>query len=122
MPRTEAQKRARKKYESKAYDQISFKVAKGKRDEYQQAANRLNLGQAALFRLAAEEFITRYIGGENLSVVETKPLAIVDNKQDKQNLSAEQKRLVDNFNQLPVETQKAISKLVKTLVNQNNPS
>jgi len=122
MPRTEAQKRARKKYESKAYDQISFKVAKGKRDEYQQAANRLNLGQAELFRLAAEEFITRYIGGENLSVVETKPLAIVDNKQDKQNLSAEQKRLVDNFNQLPVETQKAISKLVKTLVNQNNPS
>ena len=33
MPRTEAQKRANKKYDAKAYDQIKIIVRKGERDK-----------------------------------------------------------------------------------------
>lgn len=58
MPRTEAQKRARAKYESKAYDQILLRVPKGEREEWQTAAAAAGMSlnafiiQAVLERIA----------------------------------------------------------------------
>ena len=40
MPYSEAQKRADKKYRAKAYDQLSIRIPKGKREEYKRLAEK----------------------------------------------------------------------------------
>lgn len=44
-------------YKKMHYDQIAFRVKKGKREEYQQAANDFGLGLSEMIRLAVETYI-----------------------------------------------------------------
>lgn len=60
MPVSKAQRLAQQKYNAKAYDQILFRVYKGKRDEYKQAAEERGIGFMELIRLAIEEFIENH--------------------------------------------------------------
>ena len=108
-----------KEYKKNNYDSILFRVKKGKKAEYQQAASELGLGKMELMRVAVEEYIAhrrdeKSVGSRDadLSPVDTNNAPITC-KQPEQNLSTEQKQIIEEFNKLPVETQKAFLKLLE---------
>lgn len=96
---------ANKKYRAKTYDTISFDVPKGKRDEYKQAAASLGLSLARFLYLAAEAFSKEHSGED------FKP-ALMNNAGK---LSATEKKLVEEFKQLPKDAQKTLLKFLQTL-------
>lgn len=95
-------------YKKANYDNILVRIKKGKREEYTQAAAELGLGQAEMIRLAIEEYIANH-GGE-IPASTSKP----------ESISVADKRLVEEFNQLPVDAQKSLMKFLK-VINQNMP-
>lgn len=94
-------------YKKENYDQILIRVKKGKKEEYKQAAEGLGLGQMELFRTAVEEFIANHAGEE------FPPRRLPESPPEK--FTPEQRRLVEEFNQLSAETQKALVKLMRTI-------
>ena len=92
-------------YRAKAYDVISTSVKKGKRDEYNAAAKELKISLAQLIQNGVEEYIARHIG-ENFTP---------DTLNAEQKLTTEQKRLVEEFSQLPVDAQKGFMKVFKSI-------
>ena len=85
------------------YDTILFRVKKGKRGEYQQAAQDLNIGFWELIQSGIEEFIWNHAGEK--FPTEVKP----------ESISAADRRLLDEFNQLPVDAQKSLLKFLKAI-------
>ncbi|MBD3879275.1 MAG: hypothetical protein SR1Q5_06275 [Quinella sp. 1Q5] len=81
------------------YDQILFRVKKGKREEYQQAAGNLGIGFWALIQHGVEEYIANH-GGEIIQ------------KPEAEKLTAEERRLLTAFAKLPKNAQ---INLIKTL-------
>lgn len=60
MPVSKAQKLAQKKYNEQNIDMITFKVKKGRKAEYKQAAEERGIGFMELIRLAIEEYIENH--------------------------------------------------------------
>ena len=89
-------------YKKENYDQILVRVKKGKKEEYRQAADDLGLGQMELFRTAVEEYIQNRAGGE------FKP-------EKPESISAADKRLIEEFNQLPVDARKHFLQAFKAI-------
>jgi len=57
---SKAQMIAQQKYNEKNLDMITFKVKKGKKAEYKQAAEARGLGFMEMIRLAIEEYIQNH--------------------------------------------------------------
>lgn len=89
-------------YKKENYDQILVRVRKGKREEYRQAADEMKLGQMELFRIAVEEYIQNHAGEE------FKP-------EKPESISAADKRLIEEFNRLPVDAQKSLMKFLRAI-------
>lgn len=98
-------------YKKANYDNILFRVKKGKADDYRQAAQDLGIGFWELIQSGVEEFIQNHAGGDFLPV---KP-APMNKEQPAEKLSAQEKTLLAEFNRLPVDAQKALLKFLKTL-------
>lgn len=113
MPKTNAQKLASRKYRANNYETISFEVRKGIRDEYKAAAEKSDLSLAAFFKAAAEEFIERH-GGEVIA----HPVS----SKEEQTLTAADKRLVEEFNQLPDDIRSTVRKLIQQINSCQNAS
>ena len=97
---TAAQKLARQRYKEKNLELVAFEVKKGASAEYTAAAS-LGLGKMEMIRRAIEEYIANH-ASESF----TKP-------QPTESLSAEQRKLLDEFGRLPADVQKTFSKLIK---------
>lgn len=95
-------------YKKENYDQILVRVKKGKKEEYKQAADDFGLGQMELFRIAVEEYIQNH-GGEVM-----KP-------EKPESISAADKRLIDEFNRLPVDARKHFLQAFKA-INEDKPA
>ena len=106
MSKTTPQKLAQAKYDQKSYDQILIKVRKGKRDEYKNAAETLGLGQMELFRTAVEEYI------------QNRTSEVVTEKREVETLTAEQRRLLENFARLPKSTRTKFTGLLEEVAAQ----
>lgn len=104
MATSKAQLMAVKKYRSEKRDQISFDVPKGKRDEFKQLANLLGMSLQGLFVNAVEDYGKNH--GAKLATIE---------KPESEKLTTADRKLVEEFNQLPVDTQKALAKLIQTI-------
>lgn len=100
MAVSQAQKLAVQKYRAKTYDTIGFDVPKGKRDEYKEKASKLGLSLAKFLFLSAESY------GEEFT-----PAPRVESEK----LTAEQRRLLDEFGKLPVDAQKYFMKAFKAI-------
>ena len=104
------------KYRQENCDQLAVDIPKGKKALYKQAAAEMGLSLTALIQNGVEGFVNERCEGffqrENFS-------PITQNVASTEKLSANEKRLVEEFNQLPVETQKALLKLVKTINEQS---
>lgn len=60
MAVSKAQKRAQEKYNAKTYEQILFRVKKGKKEEYKQAAEMRGIGFHEMLRRGADEYIINH--------------------------------------------------------------
>lgn len=102
-----------KEYKRLNYDTILFRVKKGKREEYQQAAKDFGLGQAEMFRQAIEQFIAER-SLQDFSLV--KPAQIY-RQPPIEKISAEERRLLDEFDKLPPDIQKSVIKMIQSIPN-----
>ena len=100
-----AQKLAKAKYQQEKRTLIATEVSKEKGEFYRTTATEFGISLSKLVQNGVEEFIQNH-AGENLSLV-------AQNLEPK--LSAADKKLVEEFNQLPVDTQKVIAKLIATI-------
>ena len=98
-----------REYKKLNYDKIFFLARKGKRAEYQQAAKDFGISQSEMIRLAVET----YILDRSLHDLPVKPVPI--SKPESQELSAEERRLLDEFNKLPPNIQKSIAKMIRAI-------
>ena len=99
-------------YQKEKYDNVSFKVPKGKSLEYKQAAQDFGMGQSEMFRLAVEKFIAE-------QSLQDLPVRIIKPASTKTPppvaISAADKRLVEEFNQLPADVQKKTLALIRAI-------
>lgn len=107
MAVSQSQKLALQKYKDNNYDRLAILIKKGKREEYKQAAERLGLGYAEMIRLAIDAFIAEN-AGEEFKTTTPAPM------------TAEERKLIDDFNALPDDVRKSISKLIRQ-INQIQP-
>lgn len=98
-------------YKKSKYDTIVFRVKKGKATEYRQAAQDLGVGFWNLLQTGVEEFIANHLGGDFLPV---KP-APMTKEPPAEKLTSVERTLLDEFNRLPVDVQKAFLKTFKAI-------
>ena len=103
-----AQKLAKAKYQHEKRTLIATDVSKEKGEFYRATAMELGISLSKLVQIGVEEFIQNH-AGENFSVT---------TQSQEQRLSAADKKLIEEFNRLPAETQKALIKLIQS-INQN---
>ena len=103
-----AQQLAKDKYRKEKRDQMTVEIPKGKREVYKQIAADLGISLALLVQFSVEDY-GRNHGSEN---------ALSIGAEESERFSAADRKLVEEFNQLPADTQKAITKLIAT-INQN---
>lgn len=110
MAVSNAQRLAKAKYQHEKRALVASEVSKEKRDEYKAAAVKLGLSLSMLIQNGVEEFIERH-GGEVVA-------RSVPSKEER--LSSADKRLVEEFNQLPDDIKPTVRKLIQQ-INQNSP-
>ena len=99
-------------YRKEKYDNVSFKIPKGKREEYKQAADDFGIAQSEMFRLAVDTFIAE----KSLQDLPVRAVMLARQPVKPENqLSAEERKLIDEFNQLPTDAQKYLLKFVKAV-------
>lgn len=115
MAASNSQKLAQEKYNKENYDRLAILIKKGKRDEYHAAAAAIGLGYAEMIRAAIEEFIQRH-AGEDFS--EANQLAAGASTVEKpgETLSREEKKLLEDFRQLPVNSQKHVRGVIRAII------
>ena len=99
-------------YKTTRYESISFWVEKGTRAKYRLVANSIGVGQSEMIRRAIDEFIANHASEKLDELNQTQPAQIV-NAPPK--LTGDEKRLVDAFNNLSPEAQKALIKFLDAL-------
>ena len=100
-------------YQKGAYDRIGLVVKKGLRTEYQQAAEDFGLSLSELFKTAVEAYIAdRSLQSRPTSITTPAPMAKSTTEPE---LTADQKRLVSEFSQLPTDVQKYLLKTIKAI-------
>ena len=107
MAISESQKLSIAKYRQEKRDRLSTDIPKGKRAEYNAAAGHLGISLALLVQNGVEEYIANH-AGEEFKPTTSAPM------------TAEERKLIDDFNALPDDVRKSISKLIRQ-INQNQP-
>ena len=97
-------------YKKGKYDRLNIYIPKGDGEEYKQAANDFGLGLSEMIRLAVET----YIADRSLHDLSVKP-APMAKESPSEKLSTQEKTLLDEFNRLPVDVQKAFLKTFKAI-------
>ena len=99
-------------YKDLHYDRLSFRVRKGRGSEYAEAAAALGIGKMEMFRRAVDEFIQNHAAETCGELNHTQPAQIVDTSP---RLTGDEKKLIDAFNNLSPEAQKALLKFLDAL-------
>ena len=99
-------------YKKANYDQILIRVKKGKQVAYTATAAALGIGRMEMFRRAVDEFIQNHAAETYGELNHTQPAQIVDTSP---RLTGDEKKLIDAFNNLSPEAQKALLKFLDAL-------
>ena len=108
MPVSNAQKLSIQKYRQEKRDQLAVDVPKGKRDAYKAIAAELGLSLSMLIQRSVESYA-------GLQSVESLKPAPMTKEPTAEKLSAQERTLLDEFNRLPVDVQKAFLKTFKAI-------
>lgn len=110
-----AQLAAVKRYRAKTYDTVAFDVPKGTRDKYKQAATSFGLSLAKFLATSADEFIQNH-AGENRAANQLMTAITPTIEKPGEVLSREEKKLLEDFRQLPVDSQKHIRGVIRAII------
>ena len=99
-------------YKAAKYDRVGFWVEKGTRAKYQLMAATIGLGQSEMFRRAVDEFIRNHAAETCGELNHTQTAQIIDASP---RLTGDEKKLIDAFNNLSPEAQKALLKFLDAL-------
>ena len=99
-------------YKAAKYDRVGFWVEKGTRAKYQLMAATIGLGQSEMFRRAVDEFIANHAAETCGELNHTQTAQIIDASP---RLTGDEKKLIDAFNNLSPEAQKALLKFLDAL-------
>lgn len=105
---SEARKRSIKIYRQEKRDQLAVDVPKGKRDAYKAIAAERGLSLSMLIQRSVESYA-------GLSSVESIKPAPMTPQPTAEKLTSTEKNLLDEFNRLPVDAQKAFIKAFKAI-------
>lgn len=105
MAITESQKESIARYRAEKRDRLSTDIPKGKRDVYNAAAKELKLSLAQLIQNGVEEYIKNH-GGE---------VVVPAARQETETISAEERRLIQSFANLPDNMKPTLRKLIDQL-------
>ena len=114
MAISDAQRLAVKIYRSEKRDQISVDVPKGKRDAYKQIAAELNISLASLIQVGVEEY-ARTHAGEDFSAANQVAAGVSTDEKPGETLSREEKKLLEDFRQMPANLQKHVRGLIQAI-------
>ena len=104
MAVSQAQRMAVAKYRQEKRDQLAVDVPKGKREEYKAKAARLGLSLSMLIQHSVEGYGANHGGGE-----------VIQPTTENQ-LSAEQRKFLNEFSRLSPKSQKALREIISELV------
>ena len=99
------------KYQQEKCDRITMDVPKGKRDAYKQIAAELNISLSQLVQNGVEGYARNYEGGE-IVIPATAEVAT-------ERISAEERRLVEEFGKLPADARKLLLKFITSINEQS---
>ena len=92
-------------YKNLNYDRLAIWIKKGARDNYKQSAAKLGVSLAMLVQNGVEEYIKNH-GGE---------VVVPTARQETETISAEERRLIKSFANLPDNVKPTIKKLIEQL-------
>ena len=115
MAISDAQRLAVKIYRSEKRDQISFDVPKGKREVYKRIAAKLGLSLAQLIQDSVEDF-SRAHAGEDRAANQLAATSTSTIEKPGETLSREEKKLLEDFRQMPANLQKHVRGLIRAIV------
>ena len=115
MAISDAQRLAVKIYRSEKRDQISFDVPKGKREVYKRIAAKLGLSLAQLIQDSVEDF-SRAHAGEDRAANQLTATSMSTDEKPGETLSREEKKLLEDFRQMPANLQKHVRGLIRAIV------
>ncbi|MBR4384378.1 MAG: hypothetical protein IKP64_12580 [Selenomonadaceae bacterium] len=116
MAVSKAQQLAKDKYRTEKRDQINAEVPKGKRDEYKQAAARFGISLAQLIQNGVEEFIQNHAGEDFSEANQLTAAGASTVEKPGETLSREEKKLLEEFRQMPVNSQKHVRGLIRAII------
>ena len=99
-------------YKAANFDKIQFWARKGKGSEYTATAAALGIGRMEMFRRAVDEFIQNHAAETYGELNHTQTAQIIDASP---RLTGDEKKLIDAFNNLSPEAQKALLKFLDAL-------
>lgn len=102
-------KTPKQQYQDDNYDRVAIRVKKGLRDVYKRIAADLNLSLSQLIQRSVESYATN--GGEVNLPAQPAPITT----QPAEQISANQRRLLDVVEKLPADAQKSLLKFLQSL-------
>ncbi len=115
MAVSNSQKLAQEKYNKENYDRLAILIKKGKRDEYHAKAAEFGLGYAEMIRVAIEEFIQRHAGEDFSEANQLTATSMSTDEKPGETLSREEKKLLEDFRQMPANLQKHVRGLIRAI-------
>ena len=119
MAISDAQRLAVKIYRSEKRDQIAVDVPKGKREVYKRIAAKLGKSLAQLIQDSVEEFSRAHAGEDwtaNQLAAGVSMAGASTVEKPGETLSREEKKLLEEFRQMPVNSQKHVRGLIRAII------
>ena len=101
-------------YQQEKCDRLIADVPKGKREVYKRIAAELNLSLASLIQVGVEEY-ARAHAGEDWTANQLTATSMSTDEKPGETLSREEKKLLEDFRQMPANLQKHVRGLIQAI-------
>ena len=106
---------ANEKFLKEKCDRITADVPKGKRDAYKQIAAELNISLASLIQVGVEEYARAHAGEDFSEANQLTATSTSTIEKPGETLSREEKKLLEDFRQMPANLQKHVRGLIQAI-------
>ena len=100
-------------YQQEKCDRLTADVPKGKREVYKRIAAELNLSLASLIQVGVEEYARAHAGEDQAANQLAAGVSAVEKPGE--TLSREEKKLLEDFRQMPANLQKHVHGLIQAI-------
>lgn len=102
-------------YQQEKCDRLTADVPKGKREVYKRIAAELNLSLASLIQVGVEEYARTHAGEDFSEANQLTATSTSAVEKPGETLSREEKKLLEDFRQMPANLQKHVRGLIQAI-------